>query len=216
MKKIILSSLIFVCFGLNLALNAEADELPEGLEIEIGMQDLTTGEMLTDNLEITDVKTREGIKKSINPFEENYISEIEVSYSVPEDQNLRAQNTNTSDQYGVAKAYVLIDYDVSGQTIRINGGGCSWTLNSSLMSVYDRSFVLSAPFGVNILQRTPASNSYVYYSTGWGYVTNYGGTQRAYASSAATGGASGMTQYRLTSIVYPRTARGDESNEENK
>lgn len=114
-------------------------------------------------------------------------------------------NTGGSKTGGGVTANLYVDYNISGEKIRVNKVWGSWVPSAQMYYLTNRKVDAhsGAVWGSN-LSKTPTANSFSY-TTGWGYNYFAGGQSSPRAWTSAIAHVSGMsTTYTITlEITYP-------------
>lgn len=172
------------------------------------MADIVVFAVLTD--EATGEKTSMPVNSITSQTSENsedsFTEEAIATFSFPQ-TGMQKRYSDTSITETDVKATVKINYDRSGDKIRVNSVSGGWVPSSTSIRIYNREvdYGDGAPFGAsNSAHQYPTANSFSY-TTGWGWVTYYPASSDAMSGARAFTSASveitGMSPHTIEVFV---------------
>lgn len=201
MKKIF-ALLLAGIMTTTLSLNSFAAPITPDLEVGAVMINQETGEKIPVEVEYS-------VTPAVQLFsiggETSYVVEATADFTLPS-SGIQPLYTDTSTTENGVVATISINYDRSGDDIRVNKVDGSWTPSSDWVYLNNREvhYGDGVPFGGHSDHKYPTTNSFSY-TTGWGWVQWYPASATAMsgarAFSSAIVGISGMAHYTVEVFV---------------
>lgn len=184
-KKII-SLILFGCFIYFSSYVTYAEEIDKP-SIEVQLIDEKTGENLLDNIVVTEIDSLKGLERTGS----NIVS-YTVDISLPK---LNRSSNSSSQTTSDVKSIISVNYDKTGNTLRMNKIFGNWQILNSAVLIENRRVDYQDCYSYHYRKQTPTANNFTYI-TNWEYVpyevSASGSALGPYAESGATVRISGM------------------------